>query len=159
VQRWAPLLTAIAVFAAFPTGLGTISALSAGVDVSGTMRRIRNRRLALGIAPMPSRWICAAPDAALFTRHPIGMDRVLGQSEVGMGGPIEQEWLLAHGAIVEGVSSQRLNVADRFRVAMADARHNATCVVYDAEAHAIYRCQTASARQRFDQLVRALDTA
>lgn len=57
------------------------------------------------------------------------------------------------------LSSQWLDVGDRFRVAMADARHNHTCVVYDAQEHWVYRCQADTARQHFDELARMRDTS
>lgn len=150
----APFAGALLMFVTLRSGPGIIAAWAVFFGLSLLCARLRAGRLAsLAFA----QWRAYLPPGFQGTpgfgirRNPGAV--VMQSSEIGMGGPTVEEWLLDDGALIgEVCDGWRTSDDLRYMAAMTDARHRRSFVVYDRHEHVCYHYDGEHADQIFNRL-------
>lgn len=86
----------------------------------------------------------AGPVVLLAKGSPL--QRCLARHEIGMGGPESETWLLADGALIDGVSSGWYSFDQgRYLAAVTDVREHRYGEVYDSAEHRLYGFEASNA--------------
>lgn len=150
----APFGVAILVFAAVRGAPGAAAAVLA---FFGLFQMCANRRARMIADIAYAQWGAylppGHPDGPTYAQRRGSGATVLRASEIGMGGPLVEEWLLDDGAVIGEISQCWSSSADkRYTAAMTDARQGHSFVVYDRSEHVCYHYENDKAGEIFSRL-------
>jgi hypothetical protein len=150
----APFAAALLMFVTLRSGPGIIAAWAVFFGLFFLCARLRARLTAsLAFAQWRAYLLPGFQGTPHFEKCRKPGAVVMQSSEIGMGGPTVEDWLLDDGALISEVCNGWQTSGDqRYMAAMTDARHRRSFVVYDRREHVCYHYDSEHADQIFKRL-------